>query len=156
MFDLFWYGFNRPDFNETFVHHLCALTLAVCTSLLNNRGTGIIVAYLHAFAEIPVNFARIFSSTHYTTAAVISSLFLVTVWFYTRLLLFGYLVYRIWLRDCLPGLEQYVYIYKAEALFCTVLLALHVHWFRLIVKMILNYKNHGIATDIQMQVKKDK
>ena len=156
MFDLFWSGLNRPDFNETFVHHLCTLSLAVCSTLMNNRGTSLTCAYVHAMAEIPVNFGRIFSSTPYNTATVISSIFLIFTWLYTRLIVFGYYTYRYWTREFPAEMDQYNLLYKAEALFCTVLVCLHIHWFRLIVLMVLNYKKTGSNTDLQMQVKKQK
>ena len=66
--DLFLTGLDRPDFNEYFAHHICAVSLTLCSHLNNNRGLGLVIAYVHAITDIPVSFSRIFASTPYKLA----------------------------------------------------------------------------------------
>ena len=103
LFDLLLDDHNRPDFNETLLHHICAVALGLCTFVGNSRGIGLIIAYLHAMSEIPVNFARIFSSTHYTGATAVAAIAMVTVFFYTRIVVYPYIVWHFWHRTH-PGL----------------------------------------------------
>jgi len=120
LIDLLLDDHNRPDFNETLLHHICAVALTLCTFLGNSRGIGILIAYLHALSEIPVNFARIFSSTHYATPTAVAGVAMVLVFFYTRIVVFPYIVWRMWHRRH-PGLPQLDGFCTFEAIFLSVL-----------------------------------
>jgi len=105
LIDLLTAGLDRPDFNETLVHHMCAVSLTAGTVFGNSRGIGLVIAYLHAISDIAVNISRILSSTHYTIPALIAYLVLMIVWIWSRIMCFGYMVYRMWSRKFQPKLS---------------------------------------------------
>ena len=147
-------GLDRPDFNETLVHHICAVSLTAGGVFGNSRGIGLVIAYLHAISDITVNISRILSSTHYTILALISYLVLMIVWIWTRIICFGYMVYRMWSRKFPPELSQFDNFCTFEVMFCTVVYCLHIHWTRLLLLMFHRYLRIGSTADLQQQIKK--
>ena len=102
MLELLVNGLERPDFNETFAHHICAVSLTFGAIFANGRGLGLIISYLHAVTDIFVNFSRIFASIKYNGPILISYLVMMVLWIWFRIFVFGYIIYRVWGRE-LPG-----------------------------------------------------
>lgn len=146
---------NRPDFNETLLHHICAVSLNLCTFFANTRGLGLVICYLHALSEPWVNLARILSSTHYKTATAAAGIGMFIVFGYTRIIVLPYMTWRVWHRKH-PGLPQFDNVLTCDAVFLTCLQLLHFHWFRLIVKMLTNYVETGENVDAQRIIEKSK
>ena len=154
LIDLFARGMDRPDFNETLVHHLCAVSLTFGTVFANSRGIGLTIAYLHAISDIWVNVSRICASTVYTVPSVISYVVMMVVWIWSRIVCFGYMVFRMWSRRFPPELAQFDNFCTFEVIFCSVLYGLHLHWTRLLLLMLHRFLKLGSTADLQMQVKK--
>ena len=153
--DLLLFHRDRPDFNETLLHHICAVSLNLCTFFANTRGLGVIIAYLHALTEPWVNLSRILASTHYKKATAVSALLMFLSYLYTRILVLPYLTYRVWYRKH-PGLPQFDNVLTCDAIFLTCLQLLHFHWFRLIILMVSNYARTGENVDMQRVIEKKK
>lgn len=154
LIDLFATGLDRPDFNEMLAHHICAVVCTLCAIFSNSLGTGILVAYLHALSDIPVNVSRIFASMKYVTPMLCSYFVMLTGWIWIRIGSLGYILYRLWGRKFPTELSRLDHFFTIECLFSTVLYALHWHWLRLIILMLLHYAKSGATTDLQMQIKK--
>jgi hypothetical protein len=156
LIDLFARGMDRPDFNETLVHHMCAVSLTAGTVFGNSRGIGLIIAYLHAISDVMVNVSRFWASTTYTAPSVVSYVVMMFVLIWSRILVFGYMVYRMWGRRFPPEFSQFDNFCTFEVIFCTVLYGLHLHWTRLLLLMFHRFLKLGSTADLQMQIKKTK
>ena len=84
------------DFYESLLHHCCALFLNVTMIYTNFLGIGSIINFLHDISEVLAHASKFFSATEYTNALVGCFLSNMVVWFYTRNMVFTYLVYKIW------------------------------------------------------------
>ena len=146
---------ERPDFHETLVHHLCAAALTGGMLMTNNRGVGILTAYIHIWADIPVQFARIFSSTYYVKTSAVSLIVLIIVWVWTRVFILAHVIWGVWFLMEYPAKISHFNIFKhIFAIFSTSLFSLHIYWTVLLFRMIISFLKTGTATDLQMQVKK--
>jgi hypothetical protein len=148
LIDLLTSGLDRPDFNEMLCHHICAVSCTLCAIYSNTLGTGILVAYIHALSDIPVNTSRIFASMKYVTPMLVSYFMMLAGWIWLRIGCLGYILYRLWGRRFSADLSRFDPFFTVECLFSTVLYGLHIHWLRLIVLMILHYKKTGATTDL--------
>lgn len=97
---------DRPDFNETFAHHITTVALTAGMIFTNNRALGCAVAWQQTWCDIFVSIARIFASMPYKVPALISYTCMMSLWFWTRIHNFGYITYRVYNDMYYPeGLE---------------------------------------------------
>jgi ceramide synthetase len=78
----------RNDFMEMFLHHGVTLLLYGLSYYLNRIECGLIIMYLHDWADIPCSFVRCFSETVFSNITIISAVSMVILWFYSRLYVF--------------------------------------------------------------------
>ena len=99
-YSLFTFGFHfgnfiqhlflderASDFQEMFIHHIAANCLYFCYIFSNFVPFGAVVAYLHDLADIPVNFGKVLSSTHFSNVTAFVGVVILTIWAYTRIYL---------------------------------------------------------------------
>jgi hypothetical protein len=133
------------DYMEMLFHHLTTLYL-YGFSYLTNTYIGGVIAIVHDISDILVSFTRIFAESEYkkTTA----SIFILTLisWAYSRLYILPYIIYVIWevpVFAVSPILKQ-IFIFL---LLC--LMGLHIYWFVLCSKIMLNFFTLGVTEDLQ-------
>lgn len=99
------------------------------------------VTFLHNWADMTTSLTRIWSETKYVKKVAFPCfIFTVFLWFYSRIFVFGKLIYSYMYFDIYVK-SPYMQPTFAFLLFC--LLVLHVYWFGLFMKMIANalFKN---------------
>ena len=80
---------------------------------------------------------------------------MVVVWVWSRVIVFSWLIYRIWTEIRYPAHLQRFDIYiNLHASFLTALLSCHYYWTYLIILIVKNCVTKGSTTDIQMRVTK--
>jgi hypothetical protein len=84
------------DYYESLLHHMCALFLNISMIYSNFIGIGSIINFLHDISEITAHLTKLFSSTDYEHILVGCFLSNMVLWFYTRNLVFSYIVFKIW------------------------------------------------------------
>ena len=134
-----------------FVHHICAVALTGGMLMTNNRGVGIVTAYVHIWADIPVQISRILSSTYYANTTAVSMVVLISVWLWTRVFILGKIVWIMWFSVVYPEeLSHFNVFARIFAIFSTSLYSLHVYWTVLLFRMIIAFLKTGTNTDLQM------
>lgn len=81
------------DFAEMLLHHLCTLTLVAGMTFSNYERFGVVIAFVHLLADIPLAITKALSHTHFKITSIISYVFTLAIWMYTR----NYLVVKLWL-----------------------------------------------------------
>lgn len=140
---------KRPDFDEMFAHHICAVALTGGMLMTNNRGIGCVTAYIHIWADIPVQITRILSTTYYAKTTAVSLVVLISVWIWTRVFLLGVITWMCWFSLVYPAEIWHFNIFsRIFAIFATSLYTLHVYWTGLLLKMMMGYIKSGANTDL--------
>jgi hypothetical protein len=134
--DLIWLVFFyelQNDFVMMILHHICTVSLIVFSYMSNYSNVGSIVMFLHDFSDIFVYLIRIVINTDAPKALkVASAVVLLIVFIYTRIYVFGHLLYTL--------LVQFVYRlgwnYMSAPLFIflTFLYVMHIYWVYAILK----------------------
>jgi len=141
--DLIWLIFVyelQSDFVMMLLHHLCTISLIMFSFLTNYTNIGCIVLFLHDFGDIFVYITRLVINTDAQSYLKISTaVILVVVFIYTRLFVFGTLLYSIW-----SGMTWgFKWPDTSLFLFLCFLYIMHVNWVYLILKKIVK----GLTTD---------
>jgi hypothetical protein len=140
---------KRPDFDEMFAHHICAVALTGGMLMTNNRGVGIVTAYIHIWADIPVQISRILSTTYYAKTTAVSLVVLISVWIWTRVFILGKITWIVWFQVVYPTeLSHFNVFARIFAIFATSLYSLHVYWTVLLFKMMIGFIKSGANTDL--------
>ena len=136
------------------VHHLCAVSLTGGMLMTNNRGVGIVTAYIHVWADIPVQISRILSSTYYANTTAVSLVILISVWIWTRVFILAQVVWKVWFLVVYPAeLSHFNVFTRIFAIFSTSLFSLHVYWTVLLFRMMIAFLKTGANTDVQAQIR---
>ena len=83
------YKIRKNDFIEMALHHIIAIILCTGAYLLNFWETAILIAFIHDIAEVITNIVKLSSETHFHSFSVFMFLYLMCVWFYTRVFVFS-------------------------------------------------------------------
>lgn len=127
-------------------HHLVTFYL-YSFSYMSNTLIGAVIAYIHDVADIGVTWTRAWSESKYGLFTAISFIITLVFWFYTRLLMLPWCIYMATVK-----LEVYVYSPYVQPIFgflLTCLFCLHIYWFILCVRIVLNFFEKGEAEDLQ-------
>ena len=127
------------------LHHICALYLYGGCYIVNGWELGATIAFLHDIADIFGNLTRVVSESKVNSIIAPLFLFMMSVWFYTRIYVLPYLIWKIavW-----PGLvigtdfTKYFFCWLLTCMFF-----LHVYWFSMFVKMLSKFIVSGEAVD---------
>ena len=133
------------DYMEMLFHHLCTLYL-YGFSYLTNTYIGGVIAIVHDISDILVSFTRIFAESEYKkTTGTIFMLTLIS-WAYSRLFVLPYIIYVI-IEVPVFGVSAYIKPIFVFLLLC--LMGLHIYWFVLCSKIMLNFFTLGVTEDLQ-------
>ena len=137
-----------PEFAEMFIHHIAANSLYFAYIYGNAFLFGSIVAYLHDLADIPANLGKSFGSTTLGGLTGVIGVFLVSIWFWTRIYLLPQIIYFISQTKMDPSLERFSPFILLNMIFLGIMCVLHYYWFVLIVRMILRFATSGATDDL--------
>lgn len=145
---------KRPDIIEMSLHHVFTAYLVCGSYLTNFQDVGTIIFFLHDFGTIFLASTRALSESSLTKTTTVVFFLNLACWIYTRLGVFGWVIYTIIVRSSvdIPLLPQYVrwyFIYLTIGLWC-----LHLYWFTLMINILIGkLKGKGIE-DTQANFKK--
>lgn len=126
-------------------HHLVTLYLYTF-SYMSNTLIGAVIAYIHDIADIGVTWTRAWAESDYSKVSGYSFFVTLIAWFYTRLLMLPWCIYIAMVK-----LEVYAtspYIQPIFGFLLTCLFGLHIYWFILCVRILLNYFVKGVSEDL--------
>jgi hypothetical protein len=127
---------KRDDFLQMLLHHFVTLGLLFASFSMRFVAGGTLIVVVHDSADLVFEIAKQLIYTGHETAANIVFGIWVLVWFLTRLLYFPFYIVRGCIWENVARIGWYpTYAFKAITL--VVLLALHVFWTTLIVRMIV-------------------
>ena len=126
---------HRNDFMEMMLHHSATVYL-FGFSYINNFLLGGPCTFLHNWADIAISWTRFWNETkYYKSISLISFIFSMVIWAYTRLYVFAKLI------AAFVAIEVFTYspyvIPILGFLLCS-LYVLHVYWFILMLKIVYN------------------
>ena len=88
---------RQNDFFTMILHHICTISLIIFSFITNYSNIGSIVLILHNASDIFVHFTRILIQTDcHEIFKDTSGVFLVFFFIYTRIYVFGDVIYTIW------------------------------------------------------------
>jgi len=144
---------KKNDFIEMGLHHIVTLQLIGGSYLINIWEIGAVIFLIHDFSDITISISKGLSQTVYQKITAVLFISNMGVWFYTRMVVFPYLIYIIFVSDVDCG--WYLTRPTIGALL-SCLFILHCYWFVLFCKMVGNFAKTGAAEDIQNQTFVDK
>jgi hypothetical protein len=83
---------RKNDFIEMGLHHTVALFLFIGAFVINMHEVAIVIAFLHDLADIFTRLTKTLTETIYDHWTVNIFIFLMGIWFYTRIIVFGSIV----------------------------------------------------------------
>jgi hypothetical protein len=134
------------DYVEMMFHHLVTLYLFIF-SYMTNTLIGGVIALIHDIPDIGVCWTRSWTESNCKRITAYSFFLTLVVWLYTRLSMLPYCIYVSTI-----ALEVYVaspYVQPIFGFLLTCLFCLHIYWFILCVRILLNYVDKGVAEDLQ-------
>ena len=139
--------FNLPkqsDFLLMVLHHLATVSLILFSYLTNYSSVGCIVFYLHYFGDAFGYILRLFVYIKVPAfCKFLSGLSIIVLFFYTRLLVFGSILY-----DTYYYLEFWGVIEKFCFIFEIFLYNMHILWYTLICKKLFTWMRYGEAEEL--------
>lgn len=75
------------------LHHGLTILLYGISYYMNRVESGAIIMFLHDWADIPTSLLQCFVETTYEKITIFSSVMMMLVWFYTRLIIFPQVIY---------------------------------------------------------------
>ena len=113
--------------------------------MFNVWETGAVIAYLHDLTDITVSMVKTVSETEFKLTTVAVFVIHMFMWFYVRLLIFPYCIYKIKVTDIDFGhwCIKPIYMYLLSCLFL-----LHIYWFQLFVRVLVHYASSNSTEDV--------
>lgn len=145
---------KRNDFIEMALHHFVTVGLIAFSYMVNFTSIGSMVLFLHDWADIPASFVKCASETRYSSTTALTFLACMFVWFYSRLLVFPYLIYIGGFALEAPSVGGMNFLHWFFIGMLCVLLLLHYYWFSMFIKIGKRYLKTGDTTDRQYNVAK--
>jgi len=145
-----FFGDRKNDFVEMGLHHIVALYLFGGCILCNIWEIGSTIAFLHDIADITTNIVKCLSESKDKT--FIGGVFVahMAIWFYTRIILLPWFIFKIFTSDPDMGTGSLSHIILP--FFCWLLscmFTLHCFWFVMFVKMLNKFIKAGETEDVQ-------
>ena len=145
---LLHHGFTQKkanDYLEMMFHHLVTFYL-YGFSYMTNTMIGPVIALIHDVADIGVTWTRAWSESKHGALTAYSFLLTLIAWAYTRLVMLPYCIYV-----STVYLDVYTnspYVQPIFGFLLTCLFFLHIYWFILCVRILLNFFTKGVAEDL--------
>lgn len=132
------------DYMEMLFHHMTTLYL-YGFSYLTNTLIGGVIAIVHDISDILVSWTRVFGESEFKKTCAFSFTIAIISWAYSRLYVLPYIIYVVYVVP-VYGVSPYIKPIFIFLLFC--LLGLHIYWFILCVRILMNFFTYGVAEDI--------
>jgi hypothetical protein len=141
---------RKTDFIEMGLHHIVAIYLYGGCYLFHAWNIGGVIALIHDIADITTGIVKALAETRFGNAAAVSFVIHMMLWFYTRLLLLPWSIYKIWVSDVDLGhaIVMPTFCYLLGCMFL-----LHCYWFMLFAKLLKKYTQTGSTEDTQSATK---
>ena len=144
---------RRNDFVEMMLHHVLTIVLYTAGYLINCVELGILVVYVHDWADMFGHFGKCFSETDFKAIQYLNAVTMWLGWLISRLIMFPITVYtgifivppskiEVW-----SGSDEEL-ILNILGYFCLILYMLNIWWFYLITKMIYRFYTVGSTKDL--------
>jgi hypothetical protein len=149
LISLFFAKEKQNDYIEMMFHHLVTFYL-YAFSYLTNTLIGGVVAYIHDIGDIFVSWTRIWAESEYKRTTGYSFVLTILVWIYTRLIMFPMCIYVSTYK-----LEVYAgspYIKPIFGFLMGCLYILHVYWFILCCRILMNFCKTNSTDDLQNKI----
>lgn len=135
---------KQNDFIEMGLHHIVAIYLFGGAYVYNILNLGAVVALLHDIADITTNIVKTLTESNDKTFIAPVFITHMGIWFYTRLLVLPYIIYRLAVWDIYLGSVI------VKPFFCWLLCCmfmLHCYWFKMFCGMLMKYTKSGATED---------
>jgi hypothetical protein len=133
--DLIWLVFFyelQSDFVMMILHHICTISLVVFSYMSNYSNVGSVVMFLHDFSDIFVYLIRTVINTDAGKIwKVISGAVLLVIFIYTRIYVFGELIYTLFVYYSKLGWNP---MNTPLTIFLAFLYVMHIYWVYSILK----------------------
>ena len=136
------------------LHHGLTVVLMVGSYLINHVEGGVLIIYIHDFADIWGHFGKCFADTHFKSIKYFNAVSMWGAWLYSRLIVFPIVAYRmVTIPDGKPFAPEYVgskeqFLNQILTSFLFCLFLLNIWWFYLITYMIYKFATQGVSEDI--------
>jgi len=125
---------QQTDFHLMFLHHTCTISLIFFSHFTNHSHIGALVMFFHDIADIIVYYMRsIINSDCSGPHKIIGGIVLMIVYIYTRLFVFGKLIYC-----CMINQSDWNMMYTTLWYFMCFLYSIHCYWLLQIGKKVYN------------------
>ena len=124
------------DYLEMMFHHLVTFYL-YAFSYMTNTLIGAVIALIHDIGDIGVTWTRSWSESNHKYVTAYSFILTLVAWLYTRLTMLPWCIYVATFK-----LEVYTispYVQPIFGFLLTCLFCLHIYWFWLCIKIVLNF-----------------
>lgn len=156
-----WSPTCRGDFQEMFVHHIITNILIVASSYLHLTRIGSMVFLVHDLSDVPIDVSKLANFVKWKKTTIVSFITLLVTWIVTRLIIFPFYIFRSVLYESdlvlltkesksgvgVDVLQYCCYKFIFVALIGA-LLALHVVWFIILVRILLVLALKGETQDL--------
>lgn len=143
---------KRKDFTEMIIHHIATLTLLVFSWILNFVRIGSLVLVSHDIADVIMEGAKTLRYLGYTNACNVLFITFTFTWLVTRLGFFPFYIIRSTFIETVSLFTDYYAVHIFFNFFLFVLLALHVFWFTLILKVAMkSLQSGGVEKDVRSE-----
>lgn len=141
--------YKKSDFREVAIHHVVTLTLIFVSYYVHLHRLGAAIMLVHDVSDIFLHLAKFFRYIHMEQSTNASFVIFAFVFFVTRILIFPQILYAIWWEPQLyHDVSQFQTLILFGKTFLGALQLLHVNWFYIIVKMIVqSIRNKGVEGD---------
>ena len=145
---LFTYGYHLLNFVNHFfkeknndwrtmlIHHIAAVALFPGLIFGGLLGAGVVAAWLHDVADIFVAICRTLNVLEFKWSSTFAFIAMISVWFYTRLMLLPYFIYICLAHWRFPDeLSHFNPLIFIEVFFVSIMQVLHIFWFAMFMRM---------------------
>jgi len=145
---------KRSDHIEMMLHHGLTVVLMVGSYLINLVEIGVLIIYIHDFADVWGHLGKCFSDTHFTLIKYFNAVSMWAGLLYSRIIAFPLIAYvAVTLPNSKPFASEYVgskeqMLYHILTTFLFFLFLLNIWWFYLITYMIYTFATKGTSEDI--------
>ena len=149
---------GESGFEEFLMHHIATCALCFSFVLANFMGVGATVLFIHDIADIFIAAAKTASCTRYEMATLLFFAQTIVSWFITHLVWFPFYIATIAFNEKATYPDHLLHFNPAillNVIFLSALQVLHIYWFYLMIKMLVERITSGEIVDCVENVEMD-